>query len=110
MMMQNEYYYGSTTAILTASSGTELRISRVRNWWPVLVEIDHTEYCEFEVPQLAVPKWWRWYDIFRTWAKPALLQLLDGARRFIRRVQERYPVPQRRKQKRRAYVQRLHVA
>ena len=39
----------------------------------------------------------------------SLLRLLDGARTKARRVQERYPSGQRRKQKRRAYVQRLHA-
>ena len=56
-----------------------------------------------------VPKWWRWYDVFRTWAKPKLLRLLDGAWTRVRRVQERYPLGQRRKQKRRTYVQALHA-
>lgn len=67
------------------------------NTWPDL-RIDFTP-----------PKWWRWYDVFRTWAKPKLLRLLEGARTKVRRVQERYPFWQRKQQKRRAYVQRLHA-
>lgn len=55
------------------------------------------------------PKWWRWFDVFRTWPAPKLLQLLEGWRQAIRKVQERYPARQRAKQKRRAYVQALHA-
>lgn len=65
------------------------------------------------VPRLVLPpppKWWRWYDVFRTWAKPKLLRLLDGSHQPMRRVQERHPVAQHRRQKRRMYVQRLRAA
>lgn len=74
--------------------------------WPI---VRYTAVSDWPKIELVLPKWWRWYDVFRTWAKPKLLRLLDGARAKVRRVQERYPTGQRRKQKRRAYVQRLHA-
>lgn len=57
--------------------------------------------------KVVVPKWWRWYDIFRTWVKPKQLRLLTGVRRAILRVQERYPIRQHWAQKRRMYIQKL---
>ena len=56
------------------------------------------------------PKWWRWYDVFRTPSRPKSLLLLDRVVTPLRRVQERYPEGQRRRQKRRAYIQRLRAA
>ena len=66
-----------------------------------------TPVAIWKAPEFVIPKWWRWYDIFRTWVKPKQLRLLDGTRRVMLRIQERYPIGQRRKQKRRAYVHRI---
>jgi len=74
--------------------------------WPI---VRYTAVSDWPKIDFVPPKWWRWYDIFRTWAKPPLLRLLAGVRTKVRRVQERYPLGQRRKQKRRAYVQRLYA-
>ena len=55
------------------------------------------------------PKSWCWYDGFRTNEKYSANSenfKIDTTRTF-RRVQERYPATQRRKQKRRLYLQRL---
>jgi hypothetical protein len=59
-------------------------------------------------PAPVLPKAWRWYDTFRTWAEPKALLLLDGCKQAIRRAQERLPMQQRRKQKRKAYMQNLY--
>ncbi len=50
---------------------------------------------------------WRWFDVFRTWWPPKALLLLEGWSIVQRRVQERFPFLQRKRQKRRANVQRL---
>lgn len=90
----------------TVTTGT-----RPTGWYLDYQAVYVTALCDRErlLIDFTPPKWWRWYDVFRTWAKPKLLRLLDGVRTMVRRVQERYPVGQRRKQKRRAYVQRLHA-
>ena len=75
---------------------------------PTATRYYYTTPARWEPPP-SPPKWWRWYDVFRTWEKPKLLRLLDGSRTKARRVQERYPIGQRRQQKRRAYVQALRA-
>lgn len=69
---------------------------------------DYWEPVWTSKPVPTLPKAWRWYDTFRTWAEPKALLLLDGCKQAIRRAQERLPMQQRRKQKRKAYVQHLY--
>lgn len=95
------YPRGWTTCTSTTGTATDyfwfdypLTVTRVSAW---------------TAPIFTVPKWWRWFDVFRTWAKPKLLPLLEGYRQAVRRVQERYPAQQRARRKRRAYVQALHA-
>ena len=101
----HQYDTSSRWTDCTSTTGTtptdwyldyQLIVTRV-NDWPSLA----TDFTP--------PKWWRWYDVFRTWAKPKLLPLLEGYRQAVRRVQERYPAQQRARRKRRAYVQALHA-
>ena len=104
MMLMNYY---NTTATWTSNqtyTGTTLT-----NWWPWNDGLYYTSVSAWKAPEFVVPKWWRWFDVFRAWAKPKLLRLLPGVRSVMLRVQERYPLGQRRKQKRRAYVQALHA-
>ena len=86
---------GTQTPYVTTSTWHAVR-SDLRDWLLVTAE-----------PK--VPKSWRWYDVFRTWSEPKALMLLDRAKSVILRAQERQPVGQHRKQKRRAYVQMLHA-
>lgn len=59
--------------------------------------------------EIHVPAWVRWFDVFRTWAKPMLMPLPEVCRYTMRRVQERYPAQQRARRKRRAYMQALYA-
>lgn len=95
------YYYDTTGTALTVRITTFT--CTADDWLYV------TPVSTGRAPEFVVPKWWRWYDVFRTWAKPKLLRLLDGYRQVVRRVQERYPAQQRARRKRRAYVQALHA-
>jgi len=63
----------------------------------------------FEIQSEVIPKWWKWYDIFRTWAEPALLPLMIGVINFFNRNQSPVDVKQRKKQKRRMFVQKLRA-
>lgn len=56
------------------------------------------------------PKNWRWYHVFNKHAEPTLLPMLDGFRQFIRVVQNRLPIRQKLKNKRRQYVQKLRAS
>jgi len=53
------------------------------------------------------PKNWRWFDVFRTWPQPKILP--RGIKRFDQqhRIQERFSAMQRKRLKRRAFVQKL---
>jgi len=73
--------------------------------------VDHPYRYEYEYEwALEVPKWWKWYDIFRTWAEVKILPMQAGMQNCIKRVQERVSATQRAKQKRRAFVQKLYAA
>jgi hypothetical protein len=103
------YYYRSNDTSTRWTDCTNTTGTTPTDWyfdWPI---VGYTTVSDWPKIEFVLPKWWRWYDIFRTWAKPKLLRLLDGAQTKERRVQERYPLGQRRKQKRRACVQRLHA-
>lgn len=68
-----------------------------------------TTNCPGPIAIPALPKSWHWYDIFRSSTKPKLLRLVSGHRSAMHRTQERYPLAQRARRKRRAYVQRLRA-
>jgi hypothetical protein len=59
---------------------------------------------------LPVPKWWRWYDVFRIWQEPKALRVRIIALQVIRLVQERFSVKQRSASKRRMYLHGLYAA
>jgi hypothetical protein len=61
-------------------------------------------------PTPRTPKNWRWYDVFRTWAHVRVPQLPDVAGTVLRRTQCPVDVKQRKKQKRRKYLQKLSLA
>ena len=97
--------YPRIWASCTSTNGTN-----TAPWWAdYQLTVVRSARAWVEEQIFTVPKWWRWYDVFRTWAKPKLLRLLAGYRQAVRRVQERYPAQQRARRKRRAYVQALHA-
>jgi hypothetical protein len=57
-----------------------------------------------------VPKNWRWFHVFFTWAEPIIPNVraaYGAARRFI---QDRFSLKEKARRKRRAFVQALHAA
>ena len=110
-MYCGDYRYSNDTSTREWTGCTVTTGTQPTGWHLDYPVIYVTALCDRErfLIDFTPPKWWRWYDVFRTLANPKLLRLLDGARMVVRRVQERYPIGQRRKQKRRAYVQRLHA-
>jgi hypothetical protein len=78
--------------------------------WPVSY-YDHTPVNNFNFTA-APPKNWRWYDIFRTPIQPKALHStylqLPALNNFVR-IQERYPITQRRYNKRKNYIQKLRA-
>ncbi len=105
--------------LVTVSDGAVLRIVRVRSDAFIAgIDVSTTTgpfglSSTYSLGRLRdvspPPKWWRWYDVFRTPSRPKSLRLLDRVVTPLRRVQERYPEGQRRQQKRRAYIQRLRA-
>lgn len=100
-MYPGNYYYDTTGTALPSSN--TLTTCTANDCWYL------TQVSTWKTPAVDIPKWWRWFDVFRTWAKPKLLRLLNGYRQPILRVQERYPEQQRARTKRRAYVQALRA-
>lgn len=75
-------------------------------WTPIAMKYYPCD-CDYDPVFAIEPKAWRWYDVFRTWAKLKLLRMGVVAHQVIRRVQERRSRRQRTKQKRRMYLQKL---
>lgn len=67
-----------------------------------------SNYFTFPVvrlPQFVLPRNWRWFHSFAEALPPAIMRLTGSIREELHRVQERYPVGQRTKWKRRRFVQ-----
>lgn len=57
--------------------------------------------------RVEVPKWWRWYDKFRTWAPYRLLPQSDACTFRSTKPQEPRPRHQHAQRKRRRFIQSL---
>ena len=58
---------------------------------------------------LPLPKWWRWFDVFRKRLPVALHIAWWGGVEYRHREQERYPLLERRRRKRRAFLAMLRA-
>lgn len=99
------YYPADWECITGTGANTYMYVAETRE--PIYI----TEPGAYEMAYIpTVPKWWKWYDIFRTWKELKLLPMLSGHVFINRRVQEPLSATQRAKQKRRMFLQKLRAS
>ena len=100
-----QYYRTDNTVTPTITTSPTLDVDVIVIRWAEYVTVAKNIDESEKAP--AIPKNWRWYDVFRVWEDPKKLLLRVTANSRILRKQERVSISQRRHQKRRMFIQNL---
>ena len=68
-----------------------------------------TTRSNFDIGPLPPSPWWRWFDVFREAVEPVARVAMNRAAERWHRWQERYPLIERKRRKRRAFLNRLRT-
>lgn len=97
------YYWQDTTgtSFMSGALPTGHWLYPVMDYYPV------SRWPEFKIE---IPKWWRWFDVFRTWKDATVKHFHKGFGSLIFPISKAVSTAQRMRQKRRAYIQKLRSA